>query len=137
MNHEFTPVMENHGTSTLGEVRMGMNVYDSTGEYIGDVSYLYLGAATQEEVERGTGPARDLALENDDDDSFVEMLANTFTTEEIPEEMLARLRQHGFLRIDTNGIFASDRFATAEEISSIEEDGVHLTVAYDQLGAAN
>lgn len=137
MNHEFKPVVEAEEIRTIDQVRTGMSVYDSTGQHIGEVSYVYLGTSTQEDLERGTGPARDVALENDDDNSFVEMLANAFTTDQIPEEMLARLRQHGYMRIDSNGIFASDRFATAEQLSSVSESEVHLNVAYDQLGTPN
>lgn len=86
-NHEnarhlpkFTAIVETEDLRTIDQVRTGMNVYDSTGEHIGEVSYVYLGTTTQEELEQGTGPARDVAMEDDDDNSFVEMLANAFTT---------------------------------------------------------
>lgn len=134
MNHEITPVVERQKLRPLDQVRSGMSVYDSTGQRIGEVSYVYLGATMEQETERGTGPARDLAIEQDNNNSFVEALSEAFYTEEMPEEMLARLRQHGFVRIDTSGLFADDRFVSAEQIASVEDGKVRLSVNYEDMG---
>lgn len=136
MNYISKPVVEEQEFRALDQVRSGMNVYDSTGERIGEVSFVYLGANTEEAQERGEGPARDIPLDDEDANTFVDMLANAFNDEEIPSEMVERLRQEGYIRIDSSGLFASDRFATAEQIVSVDEDQVHLNVAYDQLGTS-
>lgn len=138
MNYESTPIREHQilepqPPRLLDEVRSGMSVYDSTGERIGEVSYVYLGAASEKELERGEGPARDLAIDDAGNNSFVEMLVGAFSAEEIPAEMVERMRRHGFVRIDSNGLFASDRFATAEQVATVTKDQVHLNATYDQL----
>ncbi|MFN8441881.1 MAG: hypothetical protein U0175_13965 [Caldilineaceae bacterium] len=136
MNYKSTPVVEEQDFRALDQVRSGMNVFDRTGERIGEVSFVYLGANTEQEQERGEGPARDIPLDDGDDNSFVDMLADAFNDEEIPGEMVERLRQEGYIRIDSSGLFASDRFAMAEQIASVDEEEVHLNVAYDQLGTS-
>jgi sporulation protein YlmC with PRC-barrel domain len=136
MNYKSTPIVEEQEYRALDQARSGMNVYDSTGERIGEVSFVYLGATTEEAQERGEGPARDIPMDNADSNSFVDMVADAFNNEEIPSEMVERLRQEGYIRIDSSGLFAQDRFAMAEQIASVDEDAVRLNVAYDQLGTS-
>ncbi len=54
----------------------------------------------------------------------------------LPREVIERLRQQGFIRIDSAGLFASDRYATAEQIASVSHEGVRLAVSGDELLAA-
>jgi len=141
MHHESTSVVKDYTPSRLDQVRSGMSVYDSTNEYIGDVSFVYLGSASQNELDRGEGPASegtvdgqlDRNLNGLPDNSFVDLLADAFNTEEMPTELVERLRSNGFVRINSNGVFASDRFATADQIASVTEDEVHLTVTDEEL----
>lgn len=133
MNHNSTPIVEDRELRALDEVRSGMSVYDNSGDRIGKVSSIYLGATTEAEEDRGEGPARDIPLDGSDDNSFVDMLAEAFNAEDVPTELVERLRQQGFIRIDSSGLFANDRFATAEQIDSVDADEVYLNVAYDQL----
>jgi hypothetical protein len=135
MNHQLTPVVEKQGPSLLDSAHVGMSVYDSTNEYIGTVTFVHLGAASPQELQRGAGLAGDLRTNEAGEHSFVGALTNAFSSEELPSEISDRLRQHGFIRIDSSGLFASDRFASAEQISSVVKEEVHLNVVYDQLAA--
>lgn len=133
MNRNSTPIVEDRELRALDAVRSGMSVYDNSGERIGKVSSIYLGATTEAEEDRGEGPARDIPLDDSDDNTFVDMLAKAFNAEDVPTELVERLRQQGFIRIDSSGLFANDRFATSEQIDSVDADEVYLNVAYDQL----
>ena len=110
-----------------------MTVYDSQGNSIGSVSYVYLGASTPNEREHGEGPAAEDIAPDPDDNSFTKALINAFDSEEVPHELAQRLRQNGYIRIDSNGLFTSDRFATSEQIASVSQDEVHLGTNFDQL----
>jgi len=46
------------------------------------------------------------------------------------QERLARL---GYLRVDASGLFAGHRYVEADQIASVSEDRVHLSVPADQL----
>jgi hypothetical protein len=51
----------------------------------------------------------------------------------VPDELRARLLQHGFIRIDVSGLLAADRYALPEEIESVTDAGVKLRVRQDDL----
>lgn len=136
MNREFTPVVEEHEPSLLDQVQVNMTVYDSGGADIGKVAFVSLGAAPENELEQGKGSERDLPPAQPGENSFVELLANALATDEVPTVVIERLRRHGFIRIDSNGLFASDRFARAEQIAAVAGEAVHLNVAYKQLATA-
>lgn len=136
MNYKSTPIVESGESSVLDRIHSGMAVYDRQNEHIGKVAFVYLGTASSKERERGEGPARDSGSLEAGDDSFVEVLANVFNPEEIPGEVAEKLRQHGYIRIDSNGLFAYDRFAATEQILSVANDEVHLNVGYKQLATS-
>ncbi len=41
--------------------------------------------------------------------------------------------RHGFIRIDTAGAFAADRYATADQIAAVDDSDVRLNVQRDDL----
>jgi hypothetical protein len=47
--------------------------------------------------------------------------------------MRARLLRHGFIRIDTSGLFAADRYAMPEQLASVSNDRVTLRVTREEL----
>lgn len=121
------------GNSILNQVEEGMSVCDSSGQKIGSVRQIFLGAVTDEMNERGRGPATASSPEWRDD-TLVDNLAEAFSAEDpLPEAVHGRLLRHGFMRIDTSGIFASDRFALPDQIESVSEDCVRLRVTKDEL----
>jgi hypothetical protein len=51
----------------------------------------------------------------------------------MPKVLRDRLLRHGFIRIDTHGLFASDRFALPDQIESVSEDCIQLRLSKDEL----
>lgn len=116
-------------SSSLTTVEEGMDVRDVSGDSIGKVRDVYLGApeaisvATDQAAEPSEGPLDHLATALSPGGP-------------LPREVVERLRQQGYIRIDSAGLFASDRYATAEQIASVSQDGVRLAVSRDELLAA-
>lgn len=118
--------------SILNEIHEGMRVCDRDDNEIGTVRRVFLGAVTEETNGQGGGPAT--APDPDmRDDSLVDNLAEAFAGDPLPEVLRARLLHAGFIRIDTHGLFASDRFAMPEQIASVSEDCVRLRLTKDEL----
>ncbi len=116
--------------STLRFIEEGMKVYDRERHEIGKVEYVRFGDADP------TTPEVEAAAPNTLDDrnpTFVDILADAFGTDELPEEIRGKLLQQGFVRIDANGLFAADRYVTPEQISSVSSDGLMLNVTKDEL----
>jgi hypothetical protein len=113
---------DNKIPTVLHQVREGMRVCDRNGEDIGQVRRLYLGAVSEAANEQGRGPAT-APGRGGRDDSLIENLAETFTADEpLPEALRGRLLRQGYIRIDTAGLFSSDRFALPEQIDSVSDD---------------
>jgi hypothetical protein len=108
----------------LGRVREGMPVYDRENARIGTVRTVYLGS------EPGSVTADQPAVSPH---SFVDDLAQALAPAALPDAIRARLLREGFIRIDTSGIFAADRYALATEIRSVSEAGVMLDATRDEL----
>lgn len=124
--------MEEHST-TLHEVKEGMRVCDRTGDDIGTVRQVFLGAVSDQAQERGSGPATapDPGWR---DASLIDNLAEALSPDDpLPEAVRGRLLRQGFIRIDTDGLFASDRYALADQITSVSDDCVRLSLAKDEL----
>jgi len=118
--------------SMLTRIKEGMKVLDRSGDKIGDVDYVYFGddnPATPE-VEAATTSDREPREE-----TLVDVVAEAFTTDDMPKELRERLKLHGFIKVST-GMLRSDRYAMPEQIASVAGDEVHLNVALDDLPSA-
>lgn len=113
------------GKRILAQVHEGMHVYNSHGETIGKVEAVYLGAASAEEMRFGTGPATADVPETPEG-PFAEMLAGILAPEEIPAEMVERLRYSGFIRVNVVGFNGADRFVMPDQIDHVSEGGIQL-----------
>ncbi len=117
----------------LNQVHEEMRVYDSNGDEIGKVRKVFLGEVSDEMHERGKGPATAPDPEMRDD-SLIDNLAKAFSADDpLPEALRGRLLRQGFIRIDTAGLFASDRYATPDQIESVSDDTVRLNLTKDEL----
>ena len=120
-------------TSTiLNEVHEGMPVCDNTGQEIGNVRTVFLGAVSEETNDRGGGPAT-APDSGPGNETLLDYLAEAFADEPLPEVLRDRLLRHGFIRIDTRGLFSSDRFALPDQIESVSEECVRLNLKKDEL----
>jgi hypothetical protein len=123
------------GNNPLTHVREGMEVYDHEDNYIGSVEEVFFGANADFDDTRGVDAP---TVINETGDrrpaNFVEALANAFSDDdEVPDELAERLLQQGYLKLDTAGLFASDRYVMPDQIRAVQEEKVYLLVRKDDL----
>jgi hypothetical protein len=121
------------GSTILRKVEEGMRVYDRNNETLGTVSRVYLGASSEEAIASGLGPgtARDPSLGAV---APAGRIREAFLPPSpVPDELRERLLGHGFVRIDTTGLFTADCYAPPEQIEIVSTEGVRLSVTRDEL----
>lgn len=121
-----SPIGPEMGSRMLARVREGMAVYDAIGDRLGTVERIYLGDA------EAASPARDAG----GTPGFPDDVARIFSPDRLPGTLRARLLSHGFLRLDSAGLFAADRYVTPDQIAGVTGEEVRLRVTRDQLIAA-
>lgn len=115
----------------LSAIYEGMTVYDATGDEVGEVEHVYFGA---ESDTTGVEQATVSPPPQSEPNIFAEALIDVFDPdEEIPEEIAGELWRKGFIRVDGAGLFAADRYVTADKIARVTDDEVHLLVKRDEL----
>jgi hypothetical protein len=117
-------------SNVLARVQEGMKVFDSKRHEIGTVDYVKMSDdnPATEEVEQVE--AHDPA---ERDETLIDNIADVFAPDELPEEVRDRLLQGGFLRIDSKGLMAADRYIMPSQIGSVAGDSVTLNVSKDEL----
>jgi hypothetical protein len=112
----------------LENVREGMKVFDSSNHEIGKVEWVKL--VDEDE----TGEPIEAGLDAEPDrHSLISDIAEAFSADDVPEEVRERLMHDGFVRIDAEGLFASDRYVLPEQIAGVTGDGITLKVRKDEL----
>ncbi len=124
---------ETEHQNELAQVHEGMNVYDSRGEHIGKVETVYLGGASQEAIEQGGQAAVSPDIDLGGNRSLVENIAEVFAPDNLPRELAEGLLRDGYIRLDSDGLFAADRYILPDQISSVANDSVRLRVTRDEL----
>mgnify|MGYP000722282074 CR=1 FL=1 len=121
--------------SILSQVSEGMGIYDVRDNHIGRVDFVHFGAASETQQELGTGPATSSPADDPQmrRDTIIDNIAEAFHPNEVPEQLENKLLMSGYIRMDADGIFAADRFITPDQIASVSENKVFLTVNRDQL----
>ena len=119
--------------SKLNDVREGMEVHDSREQKIGTVKEVYFGASSGETDEHGVGAATAPDPSQRDNSLIDDIARGIFGADEVPEEMRQRLINEGFVRIDPAGLFKGERYALPDQIASIHDNHIHLTVAENML----
>ncbi len=115
-------------------VKEGMAVYDSNGHKVGSVRQVFMGAPSDEaasfaRVDPDTIDPEMYAEESVFEDGLEALRVNM----DIPDTVRKRLLHHGYVRIDSSGLFRTDRFAFTEQVASVSDDGVRLSVEGDSL----
>ena len=126
---------QEHIQSVLKLVDTGMDVYDSAGDKFGTVKDMYFGAVGDESID-GVEPVSIGATTRNNNamDELLHDFALAFVgEEELPEELRHRLLHDGFVHVDSDGLFASDRFVTPDQIASVDGEGLHLSVTRRDL----
>jgi hypothetical protein len=118
--------------SILTQIREGMDVYTSDDNHIGKVEGIFFGSVSEQEAELGLGAN---TPDNPDmrESSWFDELAKVFDPDDIPQELRERYQRLGFIRIDADGLFSSDRYATPDQIASVGSDRVILKTDKDRL----
>jgi hypothetical protein len=127
------PFEPQHGDHMLTRIYEGMTVYDSAGEKIGTVERIYFGEVSQEADERGGGPETATSPDRGESWLIEDVAKAIFVGDRVPEPLRQRLLRHGFIRIDSAGLFAADRYVTPGQIADVSDDRVTLRVTRDQL----
>lgn len=117
----------------LNDVHEGMAVYDADRNRIGEVETVHFGAAGESTRDQATGPATVAPADGGYDQPLVDIFASIFSPGEVPDQLAQKLYRTGFIRIDSDGLFASDRYVTPEHITRVDRDGVYLNATRDEL----
>ena len=113
------------------DIRIGMTVYDSAHHAIGKVEdFKFSENEDNPEVQPADIDGTD---RKNGRESILTAIAEAFGAEEIPEALRDRLLREGYIRLDTKGLLAKDRFILPSQIESAFGDEITLNVDKDQL----
>jgi hypothetical protein len=110
----------------IAQVHEGMDVVDASGDKIGTV----------EMVKMGDPQAPTIGAGADTYESMTDRSATVFGWDkepDLPPQLAAHLLRVGFIKIDSTGLFAKDRYVAADRIASVSTDAIRLTVNKDDL----
>ena len=112
------------------DVHKGMKVFDSSRSEIGKVEdFRFSENEDFPEVVADVDPG-----DRDRPDSLVDNIAEALTgPSDLPDSLRDRLLAEGYIRLDTKGLFASDRYILPEQIASCAGDELVLNVSKDEL----
>jgi hypothetical protein len=127
------PFEQQHGNRILTQIYEGMTVYDRAGDKIGTVEHVYLGGVSEEADKRGGGPETVPSLGRGESSLIEDFAQAIFPSDQLPETLRQRLLRHGFIRIDSTGLFAADRYVMPDQIADVSDDRVTLRVTRDEL----
>ena len=125
-DHIQPDVLPPSGQSPIEQVHKGMKVVDAAGDEIGTV----------EIVKMGDPQAATLSGNADTWEGVGRGFANIFgwdSEPDLPPQLAAQLLRVGFIKIDAKGLFAKDRYVSADRIAGVSGDTVRLTVNKDDL----
>jgi hypothetical protein len=120
----------------LEQIREGMQVVDSQEKEVGKVKSVFFGAMADQPDYEGVGAATNQGSSPElyPSDTLTSAIAEAFTgSDQVPEEVRSRLIHSGFIRIDRAGLFSRDAFVMPDQIASVSEDLVYLSVTKDHL----
>ena len=113
------------------EIHKGMTVYDSMQRAIGKVDDFKF---SENEDDPNVMPADvDGTDRRNARETVLESIAEAFGKEDLPEVLRDRLLTEGYIRLDTKGLLAKDRFILPDQIASAVGDEVRLNVAKEDL----
>jgi hypothetical protein len=112
------------------DIQIGMKVYDSRHKEIGKIDDLkFPENALDPDVEAADIDGTDRRRP----DSLLETIAEAFGDDEIPQPLRDRLLVEGYIRLDTAGLFAADRYILPSQVASVSGNEIMLNVEKDQL----
>jgi hypothetical protein len=117
----------------LEKIKKGMRVFDQEQNDIGSVDYVKF--SDEDPSQPGAETASVSPSQRDTNNSFVENVYDIFSPDEIPDELQARLLREGFVRVDSESLFHSDRYILPSQIQSVSvsDNLVRLKVSKSAL----
>jgi len=112
------------------DIRVGMRVLDNSRNEIGKVEDFRF---SENEDNPDVQPEDIDASDRRQDGGLVQDIAEAFAPDELPEVLRDRLLREGYIRLDTKGLFAADRYILPDQISSAAGDDLVLNVSKDEL----
>jgi len=148
-NDNTSPLGDVSTTETLTNVREGMKVIDSSGDDIGTVRTLKSGDTSSATVDDAGGMAENVGViavpggtgtggstgigAGSGIPGVFGTTAGGGDEPNVDEPAYSRLTRVGFIKIDSKGFFASDRYAGADQVDRVDGDTVYLSVGKDDL----
>jgi hypothetical protein len=127
------PSVHHTPSTVLTRIYEGMAVYDRQGDKVGTVKNVYFGTVSEAQDERGLGAATASPTEQQATSLLDDFITSLAASEPVPEPVRQRLLRHGFIRINTSGLFTADRYAMPDQIESVSDNRVTLGVTYKEL----
>jgi hypothetical protein len=112
--------------NALNRVQPGMHVIDASGEDVGRVDAIHMGDPS----------AVTTAGNEDRNATLLDHVAESLGGEaepDVPEPLRSRLIREGYLKLDSAGLLASDRYVPADCVRGIADDRVQLSVRREEL----
>jgi hypothetical protein len=120
----------------LLQIYEGMAVHDQTGRMIGTVQCVYLGEVAESPGQCGYDEQSPSALPSSEGSLIEEFAEAILLTEQVSDIWRERLLSYGFIRINSSGLFTSERYALPSQIAGVSDDRVLLYVDRDELVTA-
>ena len=112
------------------DIHKGMKVLDSTRSEIGKIDDFRF---SENEDNPDVIPGDLDASDREGDHSLIADIAEAIAPSDMPEELRDRLLSEGYIRLDTKGLFAADRYILPDQIASSAGDELLLNVSKDEL----
>ncbi|HVX82100.1 MAG TPA: hypothetical protein VHB23_12040 [Devosiaceae bacterium] len=112
------------------DVHVGMKVFDRTNQEIGKIEDFKF---SENEDNPDVVPADVDATDRDDNGGLVKDIARALAPDDLPEVVRDRMLTEGYIRLDTKGLFAADRYIFPEQIDASSGDALMLNVSKDEL----
>ncbi len=112
----------------LSNIHEGMPVFDLDGHKIGKVDFVQLSSGDV----AGRGSATPSPM--DRETSIVDDFAKAFAaSDNLTDDVKSRLLFSGFVRMDSDALFRSDRYILPEQIGYVSGEEVHLNAKFKDL----
>jgi hypothetical protein len=112
------------------DIHTGMTVLDIDRKEIGKIEDFKF---SENEDQPGVTPADIDGTDRQQDDSLIADVARAFAPDDLPQTLRDRLLTEGYIRLDTKGLFAADRYILPDQIVSSTGDELMLNVRKDDL----
>ena len=113
--------------SAITRIQQGMRVVDAVGDEIGKVEYVQDGDPQAVTLAGNEHRPTDMA------DEIVQAVVPDQEEPDVPDPLRTRLRRTGYVKIGGHGLLGHDRYVSSEQVGSVTNDEVRLSVRKSAL----